>query len=243
MIDKYLYTYCFSIVSHRNAHHVNNLLNEINDFKNIKYEVIITINVLEELNLDLYQFPYKLIKNDKPLGFGANHNNAFKLSNASYFVVCNPDIIFNNVDLNLLSNTLKIGVGVCGPLVLSPSQQIEDSARKFPTIVNLLKRKLFTTTLDYKIESKSIEVDWIAGMFMMFNSDVFKTISGFNECYHMYCEDADICRRLKYLGYSVLLVPSTTVIHDARRDSRRKVRYLWWHLKSMFIFLFLSLKS
>jgi GT2 family glycosyltransferase len=56
-------------------------------------------------------------------------------------------------------------------------------------------------------------------------------------------EDADICRRLRSVGFVTLLQPATTVIHNAQRRSRRNLRYLAWHLGSAFRFLFLPEKT
>ena len=239
-----MFKYCFSVVSHNNASLVESLLNEFDKLDDISFQIILTINIPESLCLDIYKFKLIIINNKKPLGYGSNHNNAFRHSNSQYFIVCNPDISLKNFDIEPLTRIFLYNkVGACGPLVITPTLKIEDSARKFPTICNLFKRKFFTTKIDYQIENKPLEVDWIAGMFMMFKSDLFKTISGFNESYHMYCEDADICKRIKASGHSVFLVPSTSVIHDARRSSRRNIRYLYWHIKSMVYFLFINSKS
>src|SRR5690606_35775888 len=80
----------------------------------------------------------------------------------------------------------------------------------------------------------SNRVDWIAGMCMMFDRHSFARVDGFDERYHMYCEDVDICLRLQQRALHVRWVDQTQVIHDAQRQSHRDRQYLRWHLKSIF---------
>ena len=75
-------------------------------------------------------------------------------------------------------------------------------------------------------------------MFILFRSEAYMQVKGFDERYFMYYEDADIGRRLARKGWKTMLEPNTTVIHDAQRASHRSIRHLQWHLKSMFRFLF-----
>jgi GT2 family glycosyltransferase len=70
-------------------------------------------------------------------------------------------------------------------------------------------------------------------MFMLFRSAVFAELQGFDERYYLYYEDVDLCRRLRGRGYDVRLVPSVSATHDARRESRRSLRHLRWHIASM----------
>lgn len=238
-----MYKYCFSIVSHNNANYLDALLVDFKIFEKDSFQIIITLNVPEEVSLYKYDYNFTVLRNILPKGFGSNHNAAFKHANASYFIVCNPDIRINMLNMQILLNTFNdFNCGVCAPRVNTTSLLIEDSARKFPTIGRLLNRKFLKNKLDYNLSDNAIEVDWVAGMFMMFKSNVFAEVCGFDPRYFMYCEDIDLCRRLKTKNYSIMYNPNTSIIHDARRDSRRKIRYLWWHLKSMFIFLFLSSK-
>jgi N-acetylglucosaminyl-diphospho-decaprenol L-rhamnosyltransferase len=66
---------------------------------------------------------------------------------------------------------------------------------------------------------------------------VFRELRGFDERYFLYYEDVDLCRRLRKRGYEVVLVPSASAVHDARRESHRNLRHLSWHLASIARFL------
>lgn len=235
---------CFSIVSHGQGSLASQLLMDLNSI-DLSYfdsvQIIITLNIPEnESFLKLCNLDYSIIRNNNSLGYGANHNQAFKKCNSTYFVILNPDIRLNNFKFDTFILGQKNIFGCAAPKVISPNGDIEDNARKYPTMLNIVSRVLLNDRFsDYILESKEkITVDWVAGMFILFPSEVFKKISGFDERYFMYLEDADICQRINKSGLDVIYDKSQTVIHDARRGSFKKFSHFRWHLKSMLRFIF-----
>ncbi len=75
--------------------------------------------------------------------------------------------------------------------------------------------------------------DWLAGMFLLLRREAFAAVGGFDERFHMYCEDADLCLRLQLAGWRVRLVEDVAVVHAAQRASRRSWQHLRWHLTSL----------
>ena len=235
-----------SIVSHHQNEMVCNLLQDFEklDYSNLNCTFVITINAGKLINKNLLpkNLNIEIIKNNQVKGFGKNHNFAFKQIESDYFIVCNPDIRIKSFNLNkFLESFSREKIAAVGPKVLDLHGNIEDSKRKFPSFFNLFSRKFFAARDDYKsLENhKNIfHVDWLAGMFVAFDSKKFKEIKGFDERYFLYLEDADICRRLKSKSEFVLYNGEQSVIHDARRDSGRNINYFFMHLKSMLRFLF-----
>ena len=113
-----------------------------------------------------------------------------------------------------------------------------------PNTINTAKSKealkACRKILRYAKEEGLIEVDWIAGMFMAFHEDAFRAVRGFDERFFLYYEDVDICRRLRRAGYVVVYDPRSSVIHDARRASRRNVRLMAIHAASALRYLLRS---
>lgn len=229
-----------SIVSHGQGPLVRHLLSDLREHCATPLEVVLTVNVEEILPFDAaeFGFPVKIIANASVKGFAANHNAAFTHAGAEYFCVLNPDIrLEQDPFAALLEQLSEPSIGVAGPLVVNPAGEIEDSARHFPTPISILKKALFATAgPEYEIGQAPVFPDWIAGMFMVFRSEVFRSIGGFDEFYFLYYEDVDLCWRLRRGGYQVALISSVRAVHDARRESRRNFRYLHWHLKSMLRF-------
>jgi GT2 family glycosyltransferase len=225
-----------SIVSHGQGKLVTNLLQDLAVCSSV-VEVVLTYNI-PELDIscpDSMKARLRVIRNERPLGFSANHNQAFKFCKTPYFAVINPDIRFS-ADLfsDLILALDKTDGGVIAPTVVNPAGELEDSARYFPTLIRLMRKALGLG--DGRINLKNLEVreiDWVAGMFLFFPQAIFREIGGFDEHFFLYYEDVDICARIWLSGRRVMLHPGVSVIHDPRRTSRRNLRYMRWHLSSM----------
>ena len=229
-----------SIVSHQHGPLVMQLLSDLEKFCSDQITVILTINKHEDkqYHWENFPFPIKVIINTTAKGFAHNHNAAFQFCNTDLFCVVNPDVrLMGNPFTVLLATVNQPQVGVVAPLIVNESGLVEDSARKFPTPVALLKRYLVgKRQMDYPLVNDLIFPDWLAGMFLMFRSDIFRKINGFDEGYFLYCEDVDLCARLRALNYKVVLNPQVSVIHQAQRASHRKFQFLKWHVTSLLRF-------
>jgi N-acetylglucosaminyl-diphospho-decaprenol L-rhamnosyltransferase len=230
-----------SIVSHQQIALIGNLLQDLHLHCTMPVEVILTLNVPEPVPFDpaQYRFPVMIIHNDRAKGFGANHNAAFIDARSEYFCVLNPDIRIEQDPfpalLNLLANPK---VGVAAPLVVNPLGGVEDSARRFPTLSSILRKFIVGDhAVDYPIANEVVFPDWVAGMFMIFRTEIYRAISGFDESYFLYYEDVNLCWSLQRRGYGVALVPAARVVHTAQRASHHDLKHFYWHLSSMLRFL------
>jgi GT2 family glycosyltransferase len=232
-----------SIVSHRQAVLVANVLADLRAYCKTPLQVVLTLNVEESLPFDPTQFgfPVEIIRNKIIQGFAANHNAAFAHCRSDYYCVLNPDIRLAQDPFPALIEVLADAtVGVAAPRVVNAEGGIEDSARQFPTPGSILKKALLGSSVAVANRHSAglalIYPDWVAGMCMLFRSETFRALNGFDEQYFLYYEDVDLCWRLHRQGLRVALVPAAQVVHQARRDSHRKPRYLIWHLSSMLRF-------
>lgn len=230
-----------SVVSHRQSALVNSLLNDLARYCVGRIALVVTINTDDpvELQTALWPGPLEVLINAQPKGFAANHNAAFELCRTPYFCVCNPDIRLVEDPFPTLVDALAASdAGVVGPLVRNPAGAVEDSARRFPTLYRLLRKALATLRgPDYEVTSRPMDVDWVAGMFMLFVSSAFRAVGGFDEGYFLYYEDVDACRELHRAGKRVLYDPRVAVVHEARRQSHRDPALARHHIASAWRFL------
>ena len=230
-----------SVVSHRQNALVNQLLEDIQRHCADRVALILTENLPDPTPLatGALSCPVERIANARVKGFGANRNAAFRHCRSPYFCVVNPDIRLPADPFpSLIPNFDDQAVAAVGPLVRSPAGTIEDSARRFPTAGALLKKILVERRQpDYPADQGPLKVDWVAGMFMLFRSDAYRSVGGFDEAYFLYYEDVDICHRLRGGGAAVIFEPRAEAIHDARRASRRDLRLARHHVAGIFRFL------
>ena len=227
-----------SIVSHGHGGMVGRLVGQLLAFPEVA-QIILTLNIPESLVLP-DDDRVTVIGNMEPKGFGANHNAAFACCTQTFFCPLNPDIEFDRNPFPVLSAALgDQRVALVAPLVKSPDGKIEDSMRHFPTPGSLLTKAFGGSDGRYVVREGQADFapEWVAGMFMLFRSRDFQDLGGFDERFFLYYEDVDICVRVWQKGMKILACPKVSVIHDARRDSRRSMRHLRWHLGSMARFL------
>ena len=103
--------------------------------------------------------------------------------------------------------------------------EIEDYKRSDLTLRNLIMRNVF--------KKNEQTHDWYAGMFLIVRGKCFKDLSGFDPQFFMYVEDCDFCTRARASGYKVEDIIQNRVVHHARRNSRRSVKYMLWHITSI----------
>jgi GT2 family glycosyltransferase len=226
-----------SIVSHGHGPMLPALLLRLLDFPEVA-QVIVTLNIPESVSLPS-DSRLQLVHNQTPLGFGANHNQAFAMAASPYFCVLNPDISFIANPFPKLLESFSVGdIGLVAPLVKNTDGGIEDSVRHFLTPIAILARRLygFKDVYVFLEGDANFTAEWVAGMCMLFRSSAYAHIAGFDERYFMYVEDVDVCTRLWKAGLKVMVCPSAVVIHEARRASRRSWAHLRWHITSLFLY-------
>jgi len=223
-----------SIVSHGHGGMVGRLVGQLLAFPEI-VQILLTLNIPESVALP-DDARVTVIGNAEPKGFGANHNAAFADCTQTFFCPLNPDIEFDRNPFPVLLDALgKSHAAVVAPLVKSPDGEIEDSIRHFPRPGSLLAKAFGVGDGRYVVREGQSDFfpEWVAGMFMLFRSDDFRRLGGFDEDFFLYYEDVDICVRMWQIGMRILACPKVSVIHDARRDSHRRLRHLRWHLASI----------
>ncbi|MFD0666749.1 glycosyltransferase family 2 protein [Ramlibacter sp. MAHUQ-53] len=224
-----------SVVSHGHGTDVLQLLADVaRHSARIVEQVIVTLNVPEpELSaaLESAEWPFEvvLLANTARQGFGANHNAAFERCRTAYFGVLNPDIRFSSDPfMPLLGHLQEPRTGCAYPLQACGEGEAFDPARELPTPASLLRRHLGGAG-----RGAPQAREWTNGAFMLFRSSVFRRLGGFDTRYFMYCEDVDICLRLQDLGFALDGAPEVVVAHRAAHASRRDLRHLGWHLRSL----------
>lgn len=224
-----------SIVSHGHGALLPELLSDLAACPEVA-SVIVTRNI-PEISLETNRSGWQVtIDNTRPKGFAANHNAAFQYARTPYFAVLNPDIRLSGNPFPILLESMELdGVALCAPAVVNPAGGLEDSARHFPSLVELALKALhrYDGRLDYALGDSARQVPWVAGMFMLFSSPTYAALNGFDEGFFLYYEDVDLCARISKSGWKVVLCPNVHVIHDARRASRRNLRHMVWHATSM----------
>jgi N-acetylglucosaminyl-diphospho-decaprenol L-rhamnosyltransferase len=225
------------VISHGHHSQVCHLLSQLAQLcANDVDKVVITDNLAEHTGRDYLErigsVPFKIeyLSNPQPLGFGANHNQAFALCTSDYFCVINPDIdLINNPFTGLNVAMSKPEVGLTYPAQVDSDQLPLDFERPLVSLWSLVKRYSMRAQA---IKEPSQRPDWASGAFLVFKSEVFRALGGFDEQYFMYCEDVEICLRAQLAGHR-LARADAVVVHHTQRRTLKSVQHFAWHVRSL----------
>jgi len=221
-----------SLVSHGQAAFCASLLADLAALAPSSVEkLVFTINIPEQLPpLPELPFPVEFIRNARPLGFGANHNQAFARCASAYFAVLNPDLRLQRDPFPpLIARLADPKVGLVAPLVLEADGRVADFARRMVSPWEVIRRRVVASDACGGID----QPDWLAGMFLVLRSETFSSLRGFDTRYTLYCEDVDLCARLRLRGLRLEVVREVSVTHLAQRASRRSLPRMLMHGSSL----------
>lgn len=190
-----------------------------------------------------------LITNAENRGFGAANNQGMRAAaplEPRYYLLLNPDTVVRPRAIIQLVRTLDDNpqVGMVGPRLVYRNGQFQHSAFEFPDLTQLLFEflplpgRLYDTTINgryarglYHMDSAPFPVGHPLGAAMMVRRDVAEATGGFDETYHMYCEEIDWCWRIHRAGWGILTVPSAEIVHyggeSTRQAPAQSVLNLW----------------
>lgn len=232
-----------SIVSHGDKEKINFLINSLLKHEpNIEQLQLILTDNLEHDLPDLDPSPWAslhILRNHRPLGFAENHNKAFELTQGKYFAILNPDLISEHPVFDRLIDHIKNHqADLIAPHIIDEGGMVQDSFRTLPSPFSIIRRRMPGYRFHAQPPDKNglIYPDWIAGMFWLMKSDIYRKLGGMDERYRLYFEDVDFCTRARLMGLKIAVDTRSRVQHDAKRSSRRKLYYLYLHIKSAFRF-------
>lgn len=181
----------------------------------------------------------RLLQNVENVGFGRAVNQAVAVTTAPLVLIMNPDCQLVTGAVATLEEQLRRhpDCAIVGPRILDPDGTVQGSARGDPDMLtglfgrtSALRKLLPTLSVSQRNVvthtaapdgDGSARVDWLSGACMLARRDAFAKARGFDERYFLYWEDADLCRRLRALGYHVRYVPGATAIHRVGHSSQR----------------------
>jgi N-acetylglucosaminyl-diphospho-decaprenol L-rhamnosyltransferase len=220
-----------SIVSHGHGASVQALLNDMAAFSSgAVTRVVLTMNLPEPgptVPVGGWPFALEVRRNAAPLGFGANHNRALDGAREAFVGVLNPDVVLAGADPfpGLLEQARRPGVGCAYPEQVNAQGYVQDSERALPTPAALWRRRVLG-------QQEEVRVDWVNAACMVLPQPVWQSLEGFDEAYFMYCEDVDLCLRLRRSGWE-LSRAAVRVVHAGQRASHRRWDHLYWHVTSL----------
>jgi N-acetylglucosaminyl-diphospho-decaprenol L-rhamnosyltransferase len=179
--------------------------------------------------------PVEVLALSENNGFGAGCNAGWRRGQAPFVLFLNPDASIDEPSLRSLVGVLEAAdeVGLVGPRILEADGSLAFSQRRFPLLRSTYARALFLHRLfpraawtdelvrDPAAYERPGSPDWVSGACMLVRRSVLEEIGGFDERFFLYCEDKDLCRRIRAAGYDVRYEPGATVRHRGGASAPR----------------------
>jgi GT2 family glycosyltransferase len=182
------------------------------------------------------EFPrVRVLRSTVNLGFGAANNLAMESAGGRYVILLNSDAFLcpGSLRTAVTNMNLHSEVALAGARLVGRDFSWQPSARMFPSVFN---DALVLTGLTAKFpksrffghfdrtwadQSEPAQVDWVPGAFSIVRTKVLKEVGLFDPRFFLYCEEVDLCRRIKGAVYEIWYWPDILVIHIGGESSRQ----------------------
>jgi len=188
-------------------------------------EVIVADNASTDGSLEMLaaEFPdVRRISLDRNYGFTGGYNRALAQVEADYYVLINSDIEVPEGWLKPLTDWMDTHphCGACGPKLLSYHQR--DRFEYAGAAGGLLDRYGYPFCrgrILQKVEKDEGQYDtpenvfWVSGACLLVRSKLWKKLGGLDDRFFAHMEEIDLCWRMQLAGYTVAVVPESSVYH------------------------------
>lgn len=229
-------------------------------------EILVVDNASSDGSADMVErefaastIPVRLLRSQVNLGFAEANNLAIESARGRYLVLLNSDAFFKPGALTSairhMDENPQVGVG--GARLVGPAGEWQPSARAFPSLWHVFvvlfgfaarfpKSRVFGAS-DRTWASPDLEadVDWVPGAFSIMRREALAKSGLFDPQFFLYCEEVDLCRRIKSHGFHVRYWPDVVVTHIGGESGRqltghhfseRQVRVELWQMRSTLIY-------
>ena len=192
----------------------------------LSYEIIVIDNASQDQSIEFLQqqFPdVTIYASNENLGFGRANNIGAELAKGEILLLLNSDTIIIDNSIKTLYDHLTThpNTAVCGGLLLNADGSVGFSADRQLSLTNYFRAFIpFLRSIPFEPNSTSVsEVDYIVGADMMVKKEIFFKAGKFDPDFFLYCEETELCYRIRKLNYNIQLVPSAKIIHLEGKSS------------------------
>ncbi len=160
-------------------------------------------------------------------GFAHGCNRGWTAGSAPFVLFLNPDARLEATELRRLVGVLERepSAGLVAPRIVDERGSTEFSIRRFPRLRSAYGQAFFLQRLfpraswvdevirDPTAYERAAVVEWVSGACMLVRRDVLEKVGGWDEGFFLYCEDIDLCKRIREAGFDVRYEPSCVAVH------------------------------
>lgn len=203
----------------------------------------IAVTVVDNRSADgsvasIADLPVRVVRAFRNGGFGYGCNLGAAEGTNPYILFLNPDARIDAAGVRALAAVLEAqpDVAIAGPKLLEADGEEVPSMRRFQRAGSSWAQALFLHRVigaawaneivrDPALYAAPASPEWLSGACMMVRREVFEALGGFDEGFFLYCEDMDICTRVRAAGREVRFTPDVEVHHAGGQSAPRTSLY------------------
>ena len=163
------------------------------------------------------------------LGYAKACNKGACMKDSDYILLLNPDVCLRNpASIRRLVEFLEEHpkAAICGPRQINPDGGVAETARRFPSFLGLLWRRIGGTknvsgkvsiTVDH---TATQVVDWLQSSCLLVRRSFWDRVGGLDERYFLFMSDIEICLEAWRAGQTVHFLSDVEAFPDGIRASR-----------------------
>lgn len=185
--------------------------------KDISYEVIVIDDGSDEKTKDMLSQIGNItyLRSPENLGFLLSCNRAAEKARGEFVLILNNDVQVTDDWLSPLVETFfkYENVGAVAPKILFPDGRLQEAGARIKQDASSQLIGLFD---DPNLPRYNYirEVEYCSGVCLLVETEVFRELGGFDSDFApAYCEDSDLCFRLRKLGKRIFYNPNSVIVH------------------------------
>jgi N-acetylglucosaminyl-diphospho-decaprenol L-rhamnosyltransferase len=222
------------VVSFNSCEHLRGCVEPLVGIDDVR--VTIVDNASSDGSLEaVADLPVTTISLERNGGFASGSNAGWRAGEGAYVLLLNPDARIDQESLYELVQALERdpAAGAAAPKILAASGELHYSQRRFPRLRSTYGQALFlhrifprATWADELVRreenyERAGSPEWVSGACMLVRRSALEELGGLDEGFFLYCEDTDLCRRLRNAGHDVRFEPEALALHEGGASSPR----------------------
>jgi GT2 family glycosyltransferase len=197
---------------------------------------IVVDNASTDGSLDeVRDLPAQLLPLDTNVGFARGSNAGWRAGRSPYVLFLNPDAHMDESSLQRLVDVLARDdrAGLAAPRIVDDHGGLHLSQRRFARLRSTYAQAVFLHRIapsaawsdEIVREPEAYErrgsPEWVSGACMLLRRQTLERLGGFDERFFLYCEDMDLCKRVRALGLDVVFEPAAVAAHEGGASAPR----------------------
>jgi GT2 family glycosyltransferase len=220
------------VVSYNSRDHLRATVGALTEIRGVRTIVVDNASV-DGTAESISDLPVTIIRRTDNGGFSRGCNEGMAAGSAPFVLFVNPDAVVSETALGLLVRALEEApeLGAVAPRIEHPDGSLAYSLRRFPDLLSTCAQALYLHRL-FPHAAWATEIvrdegryrrahlpEWVSGACILARRDTMEEIGGWDERFFLYCEDTDLCLRLREAGHPVAFEPDAVVVHEEGASS------------------------